>query len=108
VNIDQIIDSIHNNRIRITDHAEEEARFDQLTLDVILSSVVDGQIIEQYPGDYPYPSCLILGMSGAEEPIHSVWAYNEETKWVVLITVYRPDPERWTDWRIRRDKNATI
>ena len=24
---------------------------------------MNGEIIEQYPDDYPYPSCLILGVS---------------------------------------------
>jgi hypothetical protein len=39
------------------------------------------------------------------EPIHSVWAYNKETKASVLITVYRPDPKKWTeDWKTRRKK----
>ncbi|WP_419634089.1 DUF4258 domain-containing protein, partial [Thiolapillus sp.] len=51
--------------------------------------------------DKPYPSCLILGRNFSGEPIHSVWAYNPENLWAVLITVYRPGPERWIDWKIR-------
>jgi len=48
---------------------------------------------------------LILGKNLKGEPIHSVWAYNVETKASVLITVYRPHPERWMeDWRTRRKK----
>jgi hypothetical protein len=27
---------------------------------------------------------------------------NEKTGRAVLITVYRPDPDRWTDWRRRK------
>lgn len=102
MNIHDIIEAIRNNRIRITDHADEEAQADGLSFDEILFSVLRGEIIEEYPTDKPYPSCLIYGESFAGDPIHSVWAYNAETGWAVLITVYRPDPARWINWRIRR------
>lgn len=104
MNIQDIIDAIRDNRIRITDHADEEAQADCLPFDEIFFSVLQGEIIEAYPSDTPYPSCLIYGNSFTGEPIHSVWAYNPETKWSVLITVYRPNPERWVDWRTRRKK----
>lgn len=100
--IEEIIESIKTRRIRITDHADEEAYNDTLSLEEIYSSVLTGEIIEQYPDDKPYPSCLIYGKNTKNEPIHSVWAYNIKTKASVLITVYRPDPDRWIDWKIRR------
>lgn len=56
-------------------------------------------------GDKPYPSCLIFGETFAGEPIHSVWAYNEKSKWAVLITVYRPDPSLWIDYKMRKKKS---
>ncbi|WP_035258495.1 DUF4258 domain-containing protein [Desulfatirhabdium butyrativorans] len=65
---------------------------------------LNGEIIEDYPSGKPYPSCLIYGGSFAGELIHSVGAYNSETQWAVLVTVYRPDPDRWIDWRIRRKR----
>ena len=104
MNIQDIIEAIRHNRIRITDHADEEAQADGLTFDEIFFSVLKGEIIEEYPTDRPYPSCLIYGESFTGEPIHSVWAYNSGTKWAVLITVYRPDPARWINWRIRKRK----
>ncbi len=104
MNIQDIIEAIRHSRIRITDHADEEAQADGLTFDEIFFSVLKGEIIEEYPTDRPYPSCLIYGESFTGEPIHSVWAYNSETKWAVLITVYRPDPTRWINWRIRKRK----
>ena len=100
--IGDIIDAMRRNRIRITDHADEEAQADRLAFDEIFYSVLRGEIIEEYPADKPYPSCLIYGDSFSGEPIHSVWAYNAETKWAVLVTVYRPDPGRWVAWRTRR------
>ena len=87
-----------------TDHADEEAQADHFSFDEIFTSVLQGEIIENYPDDKPYPSCLIYGKTFSREPVHSVWAYHQETRWAVLITLYRPDPARWLDWRTRRPK----
>src|SRR5947207_14791619 len=97
-----IIEAIQANRVRITDHADEEAEADHLTFDEIYFSVLHGEIIEDYPTDTPYPSCLIFGETFSGDPIHSVWAYNPQNQWAVLITVYRPDPNRWVAWRERK------
>ncbi len=102
MDIQTIIDAIRRDRVRITDHADEEAQSDAISFDEIFFSVVHGEIIEHYASDKPYPCCLIYGNSFKGEPIHSVWAINPQTKWAVLITVYRPDPDRWTNWRTRR------
>ena len=100
--IADIRNAIRSERIRITDHADEEAQQDGLSYKVIFSSVLAGEIIEDYPEDKPYPSCLVYGCTFKDEPVHSVWAYNKETKWAVLVTVYRPDHARWINWRRRR------
>jgi len=102
--IEQIVEAIRERKIRITDHADEEAQADKLKYDEIYFSVLNGEIIEDYPKDKPYPSCLIYGQTFAGEPVHSVWAYNHKNKWAVLITVYRPDPKRWINYKIRKKK----
>src|SRR5712691_11014484 len=102
MDINDIIEAIRANRVHISDHADEEAEDDQLTFDEIYFSVLHGEIIEQYPTDKPYPSCLIYGQTFSGDPVHSVWAYNAQNQWAVLITVYRPDPRRWINWRERK------
>jgi hypothetical protein len=77
--ISDILDAIQSSQIRITDHADEEAQNDRLSYDEIFSSVLTGTIIEDYPDDKPYPSCLVAGNIFEGKPVHSVWAYNEET-----------------------------
>ena len=89
--------AVRMGSLRITDHADEEARNDNLSYDEILLSVLTGKI-----DDKPYPSCLIYGNTFENEPVHTVWAYNGETKYAVLITVYRPDPSRWINWQRRK------
>lgn len=76
MDIQNVINAIRSSRVRITDHADEEASDDTLTYEEIYSSVIQGEVIENYPNDKPYPSCLIMGKSFSGEPIHSVWAYN--------------------------------
>ena len=100
--IEAIVEAVRANRINVTQHARLEARNDILTLDEILFSTQQGAIIEDYPADRPFPSCLILGRTPTEEPVHSVWAYDVETGIAVLITVYRPDPDQWIDWKERK------
>lgn len=102
MSLNSIVDAIHNSRVRISDHADEEAEADELIFDEIYFSVLHGEIIEDYPHDRPYPSCLIYGMTFGGDPVHSVWAYNEENQWAVLVTVYRPDPGLWINWRERK------
>jgi hypothetical protein len=97
-----IFQAIRSNHVRVTAHARKEAEADRLTLEQIYTTVVRGEIIVDYPDDTPYPSCLILGYTLAGQPVHSVWAYNAENQFAVLITVYRPDPDLWIDFRERR------
>lgn len=77
LNINDIIEAIRSNHIRITDHADEEAQADQLKYDEIYISVFQGEIIEDYPTDKPYPSCLIFGETFSGDPVHS---YGHTTK----------------------------
>ena len=102
--IDKIVNAIHANRIRITDHADEQSESYQLTFDEVYFSVLHGEIIEDYPDDKPYPSCLIYGQTFSGDPVHSVWAFNDENRWAVLITVYRPNADLWINFRERRQK----
>lgn len=103
--INQIRLAINLEKVIISRHGREEAENDDLSLEEIIFSVMNGEIIENYPDDFPFPSCLILGTNQDREPIHSVWAYNENTGFAVLITVYRPDFNMWSEWRIRKNNH---
>ncbi len=103
MDIDDIIEAIASGRVQLSQHSLNEASLDNLAIDEIYFSVIEGgEIIEDYPDAYPLPAYLVLGYNLTGEPIHSVWGYNEGTQTVRLITVYRPDPNRWINWRIRR------
>jgi len=67
----------------------------------VRTTLENGETIEDYSNDKPYPSRLVLGRSG-NRPIHVVVAENtEDDEWIV-ITVYVPDPALWnSDFRRR-------
>ena len=60
-----------------------------------------GVIIENYPDDTPYPSCLVSGIVN-RRPIHVVMAYNNVEREAIVITAYEPDPEVWSENFTRR------
>jgi hypothetical protein len=102
VELADIKEAIQTGRVRITDHAYEEANADRLKFDEIYFSAMNGVVIEEYQDDSPFPSVLIFGQTFGGDPIHSVWAYNEKKRWVALITVYRPNPNLWIDCKLRK------
>lgn len=53
-----------------------------------------GKIIEDYPTDQPYPSCLRLGFV-KNRPLHIVTADAADEETTVIITVYEPSVDRW-------------
>lgn len=101
VNIEDIRDAIISGSYEFSFHSNREMREDQLIAGEIFSSVLRGEVIEDYPDDKPFPSCLIYGNTPRGDPVHSVWGYNAGERYAVLITVYRPYPGRWVDLRVR-------
>jgi hypothetical protein len=59
------------------------------------------EVIEDYPEDKYGPSCLVLGFTGAGRPVHVHCSYPTRPL-VKIVTVYEPDPELWTEFRIRK------
>ena len=99
MNIDFIKTLIKQKKIRISIHAIEKIVERELEINQVLESVLNGQIIEEYDSDYPYPSCLILGRAN-EKVIHTVCSFSEP---VFIITAYEPDLNKWeNDYKIRK------
>ncbi|MBI3798727.1 MAG: DUF4258 domain-containing protein [Deltaproteobacteria bacterium] len=83
---------------RFTDHARREMDTEPLgriSIEEVLQTLDSGKIIEEYPEDKPYPSCLILGRTRALRGIHIVCAPVPSEERLIIITTYQPDPTRW-------------
>jgi len=79
----------------LTQHFMYKIERRRITLTDIDLAIISGEIIEQYPDDYPHPSALILGTNETKEPLHIVVGVGRGTAW--LITAYHPDPMKWED-----------
>ena len=101
--IEQIQKLIQERKYRLTLHAEIERDADQITLQEIEEALLSSncEIIEEYPNDPRGESYLILGFTNENKPIHFVCG-SREPDVVIIITIYRPDPYKWVDWRIRK------
>ena len=90
-----------NDKVFITAHAAERFRQRGIKIKDIRSAVKTGEIIEQYPEDYPYPSCLLMGLSVKAQPLHVVMS--DEGNASRIITAYFPDADKWeSDLKTRK------
>ena len=98
----QVQSAVAGGRYRVSDHAAEEMIADDLLEAEIVAATAGGELIEDYPRAFPFPACLVLGLAIPTEPLHLVWAFEAAKDYAVLVTVYRPDPARWSaDFRKR-------
>lgn len=89
------------DKVTWTIHTARRMIAKQITTADVERCILEGEIIEQYSDDYPYPSCLILGMDTGEAFIHVVVGSNLQQMWVV--TAYRPSPDKWeSDFKTRK------
>ena len=61
---------------------------------VIKDVLENGETIEEYPEDVPFPSRLVLGWSD-QRPIHVVAADDRESGEKIIVSVYEPDADQW-------------
>ena len=78
----------------VTEHAAERFHQRGIKTSDIRNAVNTGRIIEQYPGSFPFPSCLVLGQDMAGRVIHV--CMSDEGSSSRIITAYYPDPNRWS------------
>ena len=56
--------------------------------------ISEGEIIEEYLEDEPYPSFLLYNCVN-NRPIHVLIAYDDTSNMVYVITVYEPDSKHF-------------
>jgi hypothetical protein len=103
--LEVIIKCFKEERYLYSQHARAEMEAEELGEirdQEVFEAVLAGRIIESYPEDKPYPSCLIYGRTVEDRPIHIVCAYAEDVNSVIIITVYQPRLDQWIDFERRR------
>jgi hypothetical protein len=102
-----VCQAVRARLVRVSAHALREAEVDQLTIEDIEAATLSGECIEDYPDDPRGPSCLVLGHLTDGGAVHALWGFDAPSRQAILITVYRPDPQRWSeDLRTRRARDV--
>ena len=86
---------VKNEKIRWTNHVIVRLFQRNISQEDIENALLNGEIIEEYENDYPYPSCLVYGINLKNEVLHIVCGLNETELWI--ITAYYPDNIQWEE-----------
>jgi len=99
--IDHLRSKIATNQFEFTRHALDQSILRNIVLQELRDAIENGEVIEDYPEDKYGPSCVVFGMTKSGRPIH-IQCSHPSREVIKIITLYQPDPEEWTDYRIRR------
>ena len=103
---ERVMGLISRGAVRVSDHGYDELAADGILVREVLAGVEKAEELEDYP-DYPKGPCvLVLQRDEGGKPIHALWGIPKgKDSPAVLVTGYRPDPDKWTDdYRRRRDR----
>lgn len=101
--LEKLLALVSSNEVLISEHGYDELANDDILASEVINGLTNGEIIEEYPNFPKGPCALILQSDSEGKPPHTVWGIpSGAMSPAVLVTAYRPDPERWTsDFRKR-------
>lgn len=89
---------MHDGNVRVSEHGWEELEADDIFVRDIVNGIESALLVEDYPEFGKGPSVLVLQYDRDSSPIHVVWGIPKgHNSPAVLVTAYRPDPNRWND-----------
>ena len=89
------------SRIIWTQHCLERMQERDISRADVKNGILTGEIIEEYPDDYPHPSCLIFGYTINNRILHIVAGCDSIN--IYIITAYYPDTKKFEeDLKTRR------
>lgn len=99
--IEEIQELCKQSKIKWYKHALERMQERDINRADVKNCIMNGEIIENYPDDFPHPSCLIFGYTMDHKIIHAV--VSNDNKNIGIITVYFPNTIKFeNDLKTRR------
>ena len=95
IDINNLRSYYEKERVIITIHAQERLRQRGIRAKDVRNRIMTGEIIEQYPDDFPFPSCLVFGKSVNGKILHVV--ARDEGTGSRILTAYFPDNIKFED-----------
>ena len=106
MNRDELRISIKDCHIEWQRHALERMMERGVSREMVKKVLMDGEVVEDYPDDSPYPSALFSGRVN-DMALHVVAALDSESGQCFIITVYKPDLEHFeSDFKTRRQHGS--
>ena len=102
VPVDRIREAVSQGNYLITRHARMRKGLRKVLDREIVQTVVQGEVVEEYPQARPFPKCLFMYPVRPGEPLYVSCAFDGVQ--AHIITVHWFDPDRWIDWRTRRGR----
>lgn len=78
-----------------TQHCLERMQERDISRADVKAGIANGEVIEDYPDDFPNPSCLIFGHTVSNKILHIVVGCDDQQ--IYIITAYYPDTKKFED-----------
>jgi len=103
VDISEIRILCEQRKIKWTLHVAKRLLQRSISSNDVVSTILTGEVIEDYPDDYPFPSCLIMGKTTKNRVLHIVCAIGDDNLWI--ITAYEPNVIEWDkEFKVRKEQ----
>ncbi len=89
-----IREKVRKGEFDLSDHAHKERQIEKISIREIRQTILENDIIEEYPNDPRGSSCLL-----GNEHLHVVCGFRGEK--VLVVTNYRPKEPTWIDYKTR-------
>lgn len=100
--IHAIVKKVKQRQYEFSKHALGQTIVRNISVPEIEAAILNGgEVVENYADDKYGPSCLLLGFTNTGRPIHIQCSYPDRHL-IKIITVYEPDPTRWTNYKMRK------
>ena len=101
MDVNDIKERVRLGKYKISFTHTEKLRLRKIEMAELEEAIITGELIENYPSDPRGSSCLILGYTQRNRPLHIVCGIMEVE--LLIITAYEPSLEEWeSDWKRRR------
>ena len=96
---------VRNGDYLVSRHGFRELAADGILVEEVLAGIGSAAVVEDYPNSRKEPSVLVLQYDRNGRPIHVMWGVSKSAGTpAVLVTAYRPAPERWSADFMRRKR----